>query len=318
VTSRPRTARTFQLGLVVAGIALFVTLLRSVGVERLVVDLWGFGLAIVGVIAFELVIDACNTLAWRQILPPRARVGFWLLFWVRQAGVAINQLTPTATVGGEVAKAASLVAARMSYALGQAVLVLLGLSAILGHTRAKPNLGHAIVLAVVLTIGGVLGFIWLQRRGIFATAIASARRFGIANGLVERLQAGGTALDSHLADFYRDRPRAFAASVLWHVVGQLVGLLQLAFIFDALGVPTPLATCLAIEAFALVIDSAAFMVPGRIGVQEAGRVLVFTTFGLSAATGLAVAVIVRLNQLAVAALGLAAFAALSLRPPSDG
>jgi uncharacterized protein (TIRG00374 family) len=331
VTSRPRTARTFQLGLVVAGIALFVTLLRSVGVERLVVDLWGFGLAIVGVIAFELVIDACNTLAWRQILPPRARVGFWLLFWVRQAGVAINQLTPTATVGGEVAKAvllrprlpvpataASLVAARMSYALGQAVLVLLGLSAILGHTRAKPDLGHAIVLAVVLTIGGVLGFIWLQRRGIFATAIASARRFGIANGLVERLQAGGTALDSHLADFYRDRPRAFAASVLWHVVGQLVGLLQLAFILDALGVPTPLATCLAIEAFALVIDSAAFMVPGRIGVQEAGRVLVFTTFGLSAATGLAVAVIVRLNQLAVAALGLAAFAALSLRPPSDG
>jgi hypothetical protein len=42
-------------------------------------------------------------------------------------------------------------------------------------------------------------------------------------------------------------------------------------------------TCLAIEAFALVLDWAAFWVPGRIGVQEAGRVLVFTTFGLSAA-----------------------------------
>jgi len=71
-------------------------------------------------------------------------------------------------------------------------------------------------------------------------------------------------------------------------------------------------TCLAIEAFALVLDWAGFWVPGRIGAQEAGRVLVFTTFGFSAATGLAVALIVRLNQLAVAALGLAAFASLSL------
>jgi hypothetical protein len=66
-----------------------------------------------------------------------------------------------------------------------------------------------------------------------------------------------------------------------------------------------------------VLDSAAFLVPGRIGVQEAGRVLVFTTFGLGAATGLAVAVIVRLNQLAVAGIGLAAFAALSFGPERE-
>jgi uncharacterized protein (TIRG00374 family) len=325
----PRAARAFPLVLVVAGIALLFVLVRSVGVERLAADLRGFGFAIVGVIAFELIIDACNTQAWRQTLPPGARVGFWLLFWVRQAGVAINQLTPTATVGGEVVKtvllrprlpasvtAASLVAARMSYVLGQALLVLFGLSAVLGRTRDTPDLSHAIIFAFVLTVAGVLGFVWLQRRGIFATAVASIQRLGIAGGLIDRVQAGGTALDGHLADFYRDRPRAFVLSVLWHAVGQGVGLIQLFFILAALGIPISMATCLAIEAFALVLDSATFLVPGRIGVQEAGRVFVFTTFGLGAATGLAVAVIVRLNQLAVAALGLTAFVRLSLTPPS--
>jgi len=329
VTSRPRTPRTFQLGVLVAGVALFAILVRSVGLERLVADLRGFGFAIVGVVAYELIIDAVNTVAWRKTLPPGAPVGFWLLFWVRQAGVAVNQLTPTVTVGGEVVKtlllrprlptaatAASLVAARMSYALGQAFLVLLGFSAMLGRMRHAPDLTTAIVLAFLITVGGVLGFVWLQRRGIFATVIASARRLGIGGGFVERIQADGAAIDAHLADFYRDRPKAFGASVLWHVVGQLVGLIQLSFILTALGVPTPLVTCLAIEAFALVLDWAGFWVPGRIGAQEAGRVLVFTTFGLSAATGLAVALIMRLNQLAVAALGLAAFASLSLTQPS--
>jgi uncharacterized protein (TIRG00374 family) len=328
VTRRPSTGRTLQLGLVLLGIALFATLIRSVGVQRLAADLRGFGVAIVGVIAFELLIDACNTAAWFAILRPGAAAGFGLLFWVRQAGVAINQLTPTATVGGELAKAgilrsripasttaASLVATRMSYALGQAVLVLLGLSAVLARTRATPDLAGAIVVAFAVTVGGVLGFLWLQHRGIFATASASLRRLGIAHTLAERLHAGATALDANLADIYRNRPGAFAWSLAWHVVGQLVGLVQLAFILAALGTPTPIATCLALEAFSLVLDSAAFLVPGRIGVQEAGRVLVFTTFGFEAATGLAVAVIVRLNQLAVAALGLAALAVLTVRPP---
>lgn len=328
MTRAPRSARTVQLGLAAAGLALFAALVHGVGIERLFEDLRRFGWALAGVIAFELLIDACNTAAWRLTLPRSSPVGFPLLFWVRQAGVAINQLTPTATVGGEVAKAmllrprlpttttgASLVAARMSYALGQAILVLLGLSAVLARTRDTPDLGFAIVVAFGATVTGTIAFVWLQRGGIFAPLVATARRLGVARALLDRLHAGSEALDRQLAAYYRDRSAAFVGSVLWHVAGQLVGLLQLAFILRALGAPTDLATCLAIEAFALVLDSAAFLVPGRVGVQEAGRVLVFTTFGLGAATGLAVAVIVRLTQLVVAAFGMTAFAVLTVAPP---
>lgn len=324
----PRSARTFPIALAAAGLALFAALVHGVGIEGLIEDLRDFGWALAGVVAFEIAIDACNTAAWRKTLPPFAPVGFALLFWVRQAGVAINQLTPTATVGGEIAKAmllrprlptaatgASLVAARMSYALGQAILVMLGLSAVLARTRDTPDLALAIVMAFVATVAGTIGFVWLQRRGIFAPLVAAARRLGVARALLDRLYAGSEALDHQLAGYYRDRPSAFLGSIAWHVAGQLVGLLQLAFILSALGTPTDLATCLAIEAFALVLDSAAFLVPGRIGVQEAGRVLVFTTFGLGPATGLAVAVIIRLTQLVVAALGMTAFAVLSVAPP---
>src|SRR5262249_11626869 len=100
---------------------------------------------------------------------------------------------------------------------------------------------------------------------------------------------------------------AFAASVGWHFAGQLVGVLQLVYILLALGIRVDLLTCVAIEVLALLADCAVFFVPGRVGVQEGGRMLVFTMLGLGAGTGLAVALIVRLNQLTVAALGLAAF-----------
>ncbi|MCC6850491.1 MAG: flippase-like domain-containing protein [Deltaproteobacteria bacterium] len=319
-----RATRIVHAALVLAGLGVFVALVHHVGPARLAGDLRRFGWAILGVVAFELLIDGCNTAAWRAILPPDSPVGFGRLYWVRQAGVAINQVTPTATVGGEVVKtlllrpylraatsAASLVAARMSHALGQTILVLLGLSAMLRRIGDAADLRGAIVLTVVALAGGVLSFVWLQRRGIFARLANGLPRLGLAERLVARARAAALALDGQLAAFYRERPGAFAASIAWHLLGQLVGLFQLSFILTTLGIPASIATCLAIEAFALVLDSAAFLVPGRVGAQEAGRVLVFTTFGLSATTGLAVAVIVRLNQLAVVALGLAAYAVLS-------
>ncbi len=327
MTAGTRAARLLQAVVVMAGVGLFVALVHHVGARELLTELRGFGWSILAVVTFELVVDACNTIAWQLTLPTPSPVSFARLYWIRQAGVAVNQLTPTATVGGEVVKAmllrthlrssvaaASLIAARMSYALGQTILVLLGLSAVLGRTTATPDLGIAIVAAAIATGAGVLAFVWLQGRGFFAALAAVLRRLGVATRLADRLHAGGTVLDGHLADFYRNRRGAFVWSVAWHVAGQLVSLLQLAFILRALGTSTPIATCLAIEAFALVLDSVSFLVPARVGVQEAGRVLVFTTFGFTAATGLAVAVIVRLNQLTVAAIGLAAFGALSLEP----
>lgn len=324
--------RALQLALVIGGAALLALLIRSIGLAQLAGDLRRFGVGFIAVVAFELLLDGCNTAGWRQILHAMQPVGFWHLYWIRQAGTAVNQLTPTATLGGEVVKAmllrprlamtdalASLVAAKVSFAIAQSALVLLGLASILARLKDAPGLALAVVLGSAATLAGVLGFLVVQRRGMFSALAAGAWRLGLRTAFVVRLRARSEALDARLASFYRDRPGAFGRSVAWHFAGQLTGLLQLVFILSWLGAPASLATCLALEAFALVIDSALFFVPARIGVQEGGRVLVFTALGLSAATGLAVALIVRLNQLLVASLGLAAFGYLSLtNTPADG
>jgi uncharacterized membrane protein YbhN (UPF0104 family) len=237
----------------------------------------------------------------------------------------VNQLTPTASLGGEVVKAmllkthvpttealASLIAAKLSFALAQTIVVLLGLAALLQRLRDAPGMATGVVLASAATVTGVIGFLLVQRRGLFAWLADAGARLGVRGPLVRRVQRHGVALDERLAALYRERPAAFLRSVAWHLGGQLTSLVQLLVVLAWLGTPVTLATALALEAFALVVDSALFFVPGRIGVQEAGRVLVFTALGMSAATGLAVAVIVRLTQLAVTALGLGAFAYFSL------
>jgi hypothetical protein len=317
--------RALQLLLAVAGAVLLLLLVRSIGAARLADDLGRIGLGLAIVVLLELVIDALNTVAWRRTFARPGAVGYWRLFWVRLAGTAVNQLTPTATVGGELVKAvlvrphlstadavASLIAARMSYAIAQAALVLLGLAAILGRLGEAPELRIAVVLGFALTATGVGAFVLLQRRGVFGAAAAHGARLGLPAALAASLRAGGQALDRRLAALYRDRPGAFAASIAWHLGGQLVGLVQLWLILTWLGIPAGLGTCLAIEALSIVIDSATFFVPGRLGVQEGGRVLALTALGMSAASGLALAVVVRLSQLATAALGLAAYGYFSL------
>jgi glycosyltransferase 2 family protein len=321
--------RVLQLAFLAAGALLLAALIHSIGLAQLASDLrrfgWGFGV----VIALELVVDGNNTLAWRRTFSTAPPVGLAHLFWVRLAGTAVNQVTPTATIGGEVVKvmllrpyvrtseaAASIIAARMSYAIGQAALVLVGFATLLGRLENAPELAFAIVLGFALTVAGVFAFVVLQHRGFFTALVDVAARLGFGASVLERLRAGSGALDQRLAVLYRERPGAFAASVAWHFASQLVSLVQLFLVLVWLGTPTALATCLAIEAFALVIDSALFFVPARLGVQEGGRVLVFTTLGLSAATGLAVALILRLTQLALAGLGLAAYGYLSAARPA--
>jgi hypothetical protein len=211
---------------------------------------------------------------------------------------------------------ASIVVAKVSFAIAQTALVLLGLASVLTRLRHAPVMALAVTAGFGLTLAGVLGFLLVQRRGMFSALLSVASLLRVRTPLVTRLEGRADALDQRLATFHRERPDAFARSVGWHFAGQLVGLLQLAFILAWLGSPASLGTCLAIEAFALVIDSALFFVPARLGVQEGGRVLIFTALGLSAATGLAVALIVRLNQVAVATLGLTAFGYLSLTSTS--
>ena len=69
----------------------------------------------------------------------------------------------------------------------------------------------------------------------------------------------------------------------------------------------------AIEAFSVLLNFVLFMVPGSIGVQEGGKLLIFAALGLPVSAGLSLGVAFRLNSLATMAAGLAVLPFLRAR-----
>ena len=93
---------TFSL---ILGFILLVVLIRSIGLKGLWQDLTLVGWGLLPLILIEGVADIFHTIGWRYCLSaPHRTLSFFRLFRIRMAGGAINYLTPTAALGGEVTK----------------------------------------------------------------------------------------------------------------------------------------------------------------------------------------------------------------------
>ena len=72
------------------------------------------------------VVNWLESWSWRYILvQPPAKITVWRLFWLRLGGESLNQLTPTACLGGEPFKASRLQADGVPLEVASASVVIL-------------------------------------------------------------------------------------------------------------------------------------------------------------------------------------------------
>jgi glycosyltransferase 2 family protein len=319
--------RRVQFLLLAAGIALFVLLVKHVGVGTILGGLRQIGWSFLAILAVELVIDALHTEGWRHCLPASAQGVRWLdLFLTRTAGVAINVLTPTASVGGEVLKGmllrrwvpladgfASVMVDKLTFALGQALYLVAGLAAVFAAVPFGPT-ERLIALAVLVAwLLALLAFFFLQRAGIFRLGMGAMRAIFGGAAMLERLPLHARAFDDQVTGFLRDRPGRFWASVGWHLLAQAARTVQFYLALSALGMPASLAACFTTASGLVFMEATLFLVPAKLGVFEGGNALIFERLGYGAATGLVVAFTLRLSELASALVGLGALAYYQLR-----
>jgi uncharacterized membrane protein YbhN (UPF0104 family) len=309
--------KILPFALLTFGLFCLAVLIQHIGPAVVLRNLQRIGWGLSVVIVVELVIDALNTHGWRYTLPAGARrIPFLSLYCMRQAGVSINAVTPTAMVGGEVVKAlllqryvpladglASVISAKLSFALGQACFTLVGLAAFLHHLLLPTAFKVALVGVFLTIVFACLLFLRLQRQGMFAPLFRFLDFGGVSPALAGLLRSKAVLLDEKLVQFHATRSADFALSVAFHFLAQALGAVQIFILLQWLGIPSSLLTGLAIEAFSLLIEGALFFVPGKVGVQEGGKALIFTALGFSAATGLTVGIAMRLNSLAMTLLG---------------
>jgi hypothetical protein len=312
-------------------LAILGVTVRTIGVGTLVGDLRTIGWSLAGILMVESLSVLINTTGWVLGFPAGERtVSVSRLLSARLAGDAVNYLTPSATVGGELLRIrllapdvapdvrwASVSAAKIGQSLAQAVFLLLGVAIVVpDHELTRGWLGApaALVVAVLAGAGALasaMAFVCAVDRGFWTTARDTLRSIKLG-WLLPRSWAGtGHDVDAALRRVGRWRSAALLACF---VAGWAVGTLEVYLILRAIDAAVGWKMALALETGSVLMDGILFFVPGKIGTQEAGKVLLFAALGLDPARGLTVGVVRRIRELTYAVLGLLALGWLGTRP----
>lgn len=245
-----------------------------------------------------------------QVVFARGRPPFGLSTYANWVGLSVNWLLPVAMVGGELAKVR--IVARRGYsatlALSAGVVdktmqvatqiaaAVVGL-ALFAVIYADPALALALAGGTAAFAVAVYLFYRAQTAGLFERMIDFFTRFGPLESDSELLESA-EEVDREMREVYR-RPALWGASFLWRLVFRFVLVGETWLALEFLGHPVPLGDAVVLETLGMAIRAAAFLIPGGLGAQEGGFVVLGAAVGLSPEVALSLSLCKRVRELAV-------------------
>ena len=302
-----------------AGALLFIGVLASQGLPSVLSTLAAAGWGLVLVALFHLAPLVLDAAAIRVLFAPHASsrpMGDAVL--TRWAGESANSFLPAGQIGGPVLMArhlahrgmpmpdaaAAITVSTTLQTVAQILFALLGvalLGAQAGHVSEQALRMSALVASGFLAVQ-IGGFYLLQRRGFFSKLIRAANRFAGKRDW-SRWVSKAEAIDLAIQGIY-GRGGGVAASFLLSFVGWLVGTGEVYLILVLLGHPVSWLAALLLESLGQAIRGAAFAVPGALGVQEGGYLLLAPLAGLPPDAALALSLAKRAREILLGVPGL--------------
>ena len=257
-----------------------------------------------------------SAIAWRAVIgEDRPKTGRYLrIRWIREA---VNSMLPVAQLGGNV------VAIRL--------LMQRGISGPLASAGTIIDVTVEAITQFLFTAAGIamLASIDVDREwapwveggmiamGIGLAAFVVAQRVGalrLVEWLAERLSRlfptisadVVRGLHGELLRLQRDRNALLQATGL-HLIAWVLGVGETWLALYAMGVPIGWEDALVIDSMGMAARSAGFVVPGALGVQEAGFILVGGLFGIPPEATIALSMIKRVRELIVGLSGMLAW-----------
>jgi len=318
-----------RLFLLIAGLITLILLVWHIGPGNIYDAAARLGLAALVVILIPSVIMyVLEAYGWKITLGPSARgIPFWRVLVIRTAGEVVNMTTPTAYVGGEPLKAyllkqhqvpmieglASVVIAKTTMTIAQVFFILVGIALgfwILGANGSTGQIVAAGLLSVGVLLFGTAAFVLVQRRGIFTWILEMLRKIGLRIGFLEAREEQLKSLDRTILNFYTHHQSSFYASTGLYFLGWLAEALEVLVIIYYLGGPTMLLSAVSIGALSVFIKGGTFFIPGSLGAQDGGNLLLLKAFGYSDVTGITFALLRRFRELVWIGIGLLCLAAI--------
>jgi putative membrane protein len=258
---------------------------------------WG-GFAIL--CAYALMTFVVLGAAWFALMPSAP---FWSFVWGRIVRDAAGEVLPFSQIGGILIGVRALILRGVGTSLAfascivdvatemvaQIAFILIGIALFAMH--ASSGLPGPTIFGIVFVLAGSIAFIVLQRRGIVLAEKLAAR-------YLPAVARQTRAFREAVQDIY-GHPARLASSAAIHLAGWIASAIGTWLTIRLIGGNIDIAGAIAIESILCALRSAAVVVPGALGVQEAGYALLLPLFGLPAEMGLAVSLLKRGREIAI-------------------
>ena len=326
----------FQIASFVAGVALFVYLIKQTGLTTLTQYLAMMGWGSLLIFGLSAVRNCARAGSWYFSIDPVQRgVSFWELLNVMLAGEAIKYLTATGPLVSEPAKAAmvrkhvplvqgfsSVVVENLIYYLTVFIFMFGSLPALAWLAEVPGDLklaGYilmsAIALSILITWVAIRWRLYVLARALEQLARFTTRRRGEAPAEPRRIDSMATQVrrvEDNLYTFYERRRGAFYLIFSLNMASHFINVVEVCLILALMKLPATMLNGFVIEAVTKVINLIFFFVPTRAGVYESGNALLLQALGISAAAGVALAIIRKLRAFVWVAYGLGVIGVLML------
>jgi putative membrane protein len=288
------------IGLVV-GLALGMALVgyfgfAAVGRALLAIGWFGFLVTVVYHVGLIALLGVC----WYLLAPQGAPAKPFL--WGRLIRDSGSEVLPVSQLGGLVVGVRAAMLLGLSAAVtiasmivdatlelcGQLAYAAVGLAVLMWRQPEEHSAGW-IAVGLLIALFVTVIFVLLQWHGVGFAERTARRLLGQSNiGVI----AGVQPIQGEIRAIYR-RARSLRLAFLLHFAIWLASGVEAWIALSFMGVAIDLWSVLAIESLLYAIRSAAFAVPGALGVQEGSLVMLGALFGLPPETALALSLLKR-------------------------
>jgi putative membrane protein len=242
--------------------------------------------------------------AWGALMPPAWRPSLLALFLCRWIREGVNSMLPVAQVGGVVVQARLLSFRGVSGDLAGASVVVdmtlevttLFLFALVGlglfATRGQAQTAAWLAVGLLIGCPVIIGLIAAQRFGLIR----------ILAGLTDRLARRSDwsspllAVDQAIRAFYQDRRRIADCARSAQFSAWCLSAMEIFVLLRFMGQSIGLRDAVIVASLGYAVRAAGFLVPGALGIQEGGFMMLATLVGIPAQLGLALSLARRARE----------------------
>lgn len=311
----------------VLAILYFGHLIRQSKPEQIIQLLGQLGFSVFLLFLPFVLVYGFDTAGWYWCFQgePGGGLSYWQIVPIRWAGEAVNNALPLGLVGGEALKvylltkrelttlegAASIFVSKTIQTLSQVLLLFISSLLYLRTADTTTTLRWVLVFVILGFAALALAAVWLQSRGFLSALTGVMGKYfkADAKGMDS---SHAQELDKKVADYFRERPRAFYYGFLCYFIGWALGALEIWLMAKLTGLSVSLEQALVLESLIPIFKATSVFVPGAMGIQESGIALVGTAITIPDKLALSYALFRRLRELTFVAIGLAMLATLGV------